>query len=147
MPLSNLDYGQINTIPLASVAGAINYTFKMKNESETAQVLWIHLTWTGSATPGAKRPILQFRNPAGSTILQVAYFSTVAASATALVQWVQGNTVIPPSVAGLQTGIPTNGIFMQNNFSISIFPFPVPALPATMTGFMQTRGLHNSAAP
>lgn len=146
MPLSTVNIPHVNTIPISSVAAVFSYTFEME-ENQTAQILWAQIAYTADAVVGNRRPLFLVQDENLNTILVVNYFTTLAANQTFGIDFTQGNTIIPPSVLGSQVGIPSNGVFVKNNWTFSIFSLPAISAGDLITGHFQSRGLHNSGAP
>lgn len=146
MPLSTVNIPHINTIPITSAAAVFAYTFEME-ENQTAQILWATMTLTNDATVGNRRMVFLIQDENANNIISVPYFTTSAANQTFGIVYFQGNTIIPNTVLGMQTAIPFDGVFVKNNWTFSLFPLPAISVGDIFTGYFQTKGLHNSAAP
>jgi len=131
----------INTIPILSVAGAFSYVFDIANDA-VVQVLWAQFNYTSDAVIGARQPVIFVLDETSAMVSSVAYFATTVANATLGVIFSQGNTVIPATVLGTQTALPSDGLFVKNNWSINISAVPLISAGDVFSGFMQTRGTH-----
>jgi len=145
VPLTPIKINDINTIDILSVAGAFEYVFEIP-ENGQAQVLWAQYNLVTDATAGARTPFLQIQDETATPVLTLVYFLTVAPSGSAIITWSQGNEVVPGTVLGQQIGLPNNGVFVQNGWRLRLAQIFTNA-GDVLTGFFQTRGLHNSSAP
>ena len=147
MPLSNLNSQHVNTIEIVS-SGAVpdfSYTFQIEQNS-TVQILWAFFNYTAAAGGGARIPIMTLADDQANIIFQLTYFASVAAGATLGVTMSQGAAIVPSTVLGRPTGIPADGLFAKNNYTLRFFPFPAVSAADAFSGYFQTRGLHNSQA-
>jgi len=145
MPLSHLVSAEIQTIEILSTANVFTYEFRIPQNS-VAQILWINLSFSTSVIPGVRRLALNLSDAASNTVYEVRYFRTQTASTVVPTLFLQGSTIIPASVIGLNTTIPFDGLFAGANYTLRIFDiFGITAFDS-FAGYMQTRGLHNSGA-
>jgi len=145
MPLTPIKINDINTIDILSTAGAFEYVFELP-ENGQAQILWAQYNIVTDATAGARTPFFQIQDETATPVFTLVYFLTVAPSGTAIITWSQGNEVVPGTVLGQQIGLPANGVFVKNGWRLRLAQiFTIPG--DVLTGFFQTRGLHNSSAP
>jgi len=146
MALSPLKIPAINTIPILSTAASFTYTFEL-NLSNTAQWLWSQFVYVADATAGTRIIVARVRDENAVLTWQQTYFQTVAAGGTLIVQFMQGNTIIPPSVLGTHTTLPIDGLFFEDQWTLEFFDFSGVSAGDTFSGMFQTRGFHNSLAP
>jgi len=146
MPLSNTTTGTINTIPVLSVAGAFSYTFEIP-QGGTAQVLWAQLISAANAAVGVRQMVMQVSDEASNPVFSINYFATQTANSTLVLSFFQGLTIIPQSIVGTVTTIPTEGLFVSNGWTLEFVYSPLISALDVFTGNFQSRGLHNSGAP
>lgn len=145
MPLSRLVSAEIQTIEILSVASVFTYEFLIPQNS-VAQILWANMTFSADATVGTRRANLELADETGAVVYAVRYFKTQAAGTALLVSFLQGSTIVPATILGLNTTIPFDGLFAGANYTLTISDIFATSAGDSIAGFMQTRGLHNSGA-
>jgi len=146
MPLSNTTTGTINTVPILSDLGAFTYAFEIP-QGGRVQILWAQFIILTSAAVGVRQMTMQVNDGASNPVFIINYFATQPANATAVISFFQGLTIIPQTIVGVVTTMPTEGLFVSNNWTLEFSFSPFISALDVFTGNFQTRGLHNSGAP
>lgn len=145
MPLSRLVSAEISTIEILTVASIFTYEFLIPQNS-VAQILWVNYVYSADAVVGNRRSTLNLSDENGNTVYEVRYFKTQGAGTASLISFLQGSTVVPATILGLNTTIPFDGLFAGANYTLTLFDIFGTSAGDSAAGFLQTRGLHNSGA-
>lgn len=145
MPLSHRNIALVNTLEILSVASEFNYTFDCQSNN-TVQILWADMVSASDATVGTRTIALTLFDELGTQVFRVRYFKTHAAGSALQVLFMQGSTVIPQTVLGLNTTLPFDGLFARDKYLMNIKDLNNTSVGDVITGMWQTRGLHNSDA-
>ena len=137
MPLTPGRQVEIQTIEILSVASIATHTFVMGRD-ESQQILWSQTLYTADAVVGGRRPLLVVRDENANLIVSILYFQTINASGSAQVLFSQGNTIIPQSVLGAQTALPSD-LFVRNGWTLTISDFVGVSAGDVISGWFQVR--------
>ena len=124
-----------------------HFSSRIVAAGQTAQILWSQYVSTTDATAGVRRAFVQVRDETAAVVLTLSYFATQAAGSALGITFAQGLTIVPASVLGLVTTLPADGLFVKNRWTLTYGYFPFISAGDVFSGFFQSRGLHNSAAP